>query len=88
MGSLAPYMQETARVGLSIRQYVHEGIGQLWADSLVEAGRHAGWVLIEEEAEGGDLLARHRKSSPEFLTRFDRQCEGGGVALYRRREAP
>jgi hypothetical protein len=88
MGSLAPYMQETARIGLSIRQYVHEGIGQLWADSLVEAGRHAGWVLIEEEAEGGDLLARHRKSSPEFLARFDRQCEGGGVALYRRREVP
>jgi hypothetical protein len=88
MGSLAPYMQETARVGLSIRQYLHEGIGHLWTDSLVDAGRHARWVLIEEEAEGGDLLARRRDSSPAFLAGFDRHCEGGGVALYRRREAP
>ena len=86
MGSLAPYMQETARAGLSIRQYIHEGIGQMWADSLVEAGRYAGWVLIEELAEGGDVLARRRTTSPEFLAGFERQCEGGGVALYRRME--
>ena len=84
MGSLAPYMQETARFGLSLRQYLHEGIGQLWAESLLEAGRHVGWVLIEESAEGGDALARLRTSSPTFLAGFERHCEGGGVALYRR----
>jgi hypothetical protein len=88
MGSLAPYMQETARVGLSIRQFIHEGIGQLWADSLVEPGRHARWVLIEEEAEGGDVLARLARSSTDFLAGFERQCEGGGVALYHRVNAP
>ena len=88
MGSLAPYMQETARAGLSIRQFLHEGIGQLWADSLVEAGRHASWVLIEELAEGGDVLARLSRASPEFLAGFTRQCEGGGVALYRRTGTP
>jgi len=84
MGSLAPYMQETARAGLSIRQYIHEGIGQLWADSLHDPGQHARWVLIEEEAEGGDVLAGLSRSSPNFLAGFERQCEGGGVALYRR----
>jgi hypothetical protein len=84
MGSLAPYMQETARVGLSIRQYIHEGLGQLWADSLVAADRHVRWVLIEEEAEGGDVLARRARDSTEFLAGFERQCEGGGVALYHR----
>ncbi len=84
MGSLAPYMQETGRVGISIRQYIHEGIGQLWADSLRDAGRHARWVLIEEEAEGGDVLARLNRNSHEFLAGFERHCDGGGVALYRR----
>jgi len=84
MGSLAPYMQETARAGLSIRQFLHEGIGQMWADSLVEAGRHVSWVLIEELAEGGDVLARLSRESPRFLAGFTRQCDGGGVALYRR----
>jgi len=84
MGSLAPYMQETAHAGLSIRQFLHEGIGQMWPDSLVEAGRHVSWVLIEELAEGGDVLARLSRESPRFLPGFTLQCEGGGVALYRR----
>jgi hypothetical protein len=84
MASLAPYMQETARVGLSVRQYIHEGIGDLWTDSLGHAGRHARWILIEEHAEGGDVLARLARSSTAFLDGFERSCEGGGVALYRR----
>ena len=84
MGSLAPYMQETSRAGLSLRQFIHEGIGQLWADSLRDPGQHTRWVLIEEEAEGGDVIARLSRSSPMFLVGFQRQCEGGGVALYRR----
>jgi hypothetical protein len=84
MGSLAPYMQETAGVGFSIRQFLHEGTGQLWVDSLQDAGRHAGWILIEEEAEGGDVLARLGRETKEFPADFERQCEGGGVVLYRR----
>ena len=48
----------------------------------MSAGRHAGWVLIEEQAEGGDLLAKRQRQSPGFLDGFDRTCEGGGVALY------
>jgi hypothetical protein len=85
MGSLAHYMQETSHAGFEIHDYIHEGIGQIWTDSLQGAGRHAGWVLIEEQAEGGDELARLRDRSPRFLEGFDRVCEGGGVALYKRR---
>ena len=84
MGSLAHYMQETSAAGFELRDYSHEGIGQIWADSLQHAGRHAGWVLIEEQAEGGDALAQLRDRSPAFLAGFTRVCEGGGVALYRR----
>lgn len=87
MGSLAHYMQETSRAGFDVRDYIHEGIGQIWTDSLEGAQRHAGWVLIEEQAEGGDQLAKLRDRSPRFLEGFDRVCEGGGVALYRRRGA-
>jgi hypothetical protein len=85
MGSLAHFMQETSRIGLSIHDYIHEGIGQIWTSSLEGGARHnAGWVLIEEQAEGGDDLFKLRQSSPEFLRGFVRVCEGGGVALYRR----
>jgi hypothetical protein len=57
------------------------GIGDLRSDSLIAARRHAGWVLIEEHAEG-DQLFRVRSQSPEFLDGFVRVSEGGGVALY------
>jgi hypothetical protein len=87
MGSLAHYMHETSHAGFELRDYIHEGIGQIWTDSLVAARRHAGWVLIEEQAEGGDMLAKLRDSSPEFLKGFERVCEGGGVALYRRNQS-
>ena len=65
-----------------------EGIGQLWADSLIDPGRHASWLLIEEHAEGGDVLARLSRDSSSFLAGFRRECEGGGVALYRRVSTP
>jgi hypothetical protein len=85
MGSLAHFMQETSRIGLSIHDYIHEGIGQVWTSSLDGyAGLNAGWVLIEEQAEGGDELFKRRNSSPAFLRGFVRVCDGGGVALYRR----
>jgi hypothetical protein len=85
MGSLAHFMQETSRFGFSIRDYIHEGIGQIWHSSLDTGARHyAGWVLIEEKAEGGDELSKLRDASPNFLRGFTRVCEGGGVALYRR----
>lgn len=84
MASLAHYMQETSQAGFALRDYIHEGIGQIWTDSLRHPGRHAGWVLIEEQAEGGDALSKLRDAEPRFLAGFERVCEGGGVALYRR----
>ena len=89
MGSLAHYMQETSHAGFQLRDYIHEGIGQIWTSSLDTGARHhAGWVLIEEQAEGGDELAKLRDTKPAFLAGFTRLCEGGGVALYKRNAVP
>jgi hypothetical protein len=41
-------------------------------------------MLVEERAEGGDLLAQRIRATPAFAEGMDRVCEGGGVALYRR----
>jgi hypothetical protein len=84
MGSLAHYMHETSSAGLHIRNFIHEGTGQLWIDSLASARAHAGWVLLEEQAEGGDVLARLTVRVPAYLDGFERICAAGGVALYRR----
>jgi hypothetical protein len=41
-------------------------------------------MLVEEVAEGGDLLAERVRRDPGFTRGMIRVCEGGGVALYER----
>jgi hypothetical protein len=84
MGSLGHYMQETASIGLDIRAFVHEGNGDLWAGALERPRSHVRWILIEEAAEGGDILFARAQRDVRFLDGFSRVAEGGGVALYRR----
>jgi hypothetical protein len=85
MGSLAHYMHELSREGIDIADFLHEGNGAIW-NLAMETGpaRHAGWMLVEEQAEGGDVLAQAMRANPGFTQGMIRVCEGGGVALYRR----
>jgi hypothetical protein len=88
MGSLAHYMQETSRAGLRLRDFLHEGNGDIWLAALEKGPRaFAEWVVIEERAEGGDMLAIRAREDPQFLDGYSRVCEGGGLALYRRTAA-
>jgi hypothetical protein len=85
MGSLAHYMQELSAEGFEIADFVNEGNGVIW-ELAMETGPapHAGWMLVEEVAEGGDLLAQKVRADPSFAAGMRRACEGGGVTLYRR----
>lgn len=86
MGSLAHYMQELSAAGFDLADFIHEGSGPIWQRSYYsDPSPFAGWVMVEEEAEGGDMLAQRQKEYPRFLSAYDRVCEGGNVALYRRR---
>jgi hypothetical protein len=82
LGSLSHYVQELSELGLNVRDVVHEGNGDLWAAALESPRPHVGWILVEELAEGGDVLALRMKDHPDFLRGFSRVAEGGGVALY------
>ncbi len=84
MQSLAHYMQELSSAGFNLRNFLHEGNGDLWQAALEKPRAHVGWILIEEWAEDGDALARLARRDPNFLAGFTRVAEGGGVALYRR----
>ena len=84
MGSLGHYMQETSLEGFNLRDFLHEGNGDLWQAAWQTPRLYAGWMLIEEKAEGGDMLYKRARENPEFLQGFSRVCEGGGVALYER----
>ena len=85
MGALAHYMQELSGEGFDIADFLHEGNGPIWDLALMRGpAPFAGWALIEEVAEGGDLLSQHAKADPKWLAGMERVCEGGNVALYRR----
>jgi hypothetical protein len=82
MGSLAHYMHETSRAGFAIEDFLHEGNGDLWMAARSRPRAYVRWVLVEEQAEGGDELAAQSRAEPDYLAGFDRLCAGGGVALY------
>jgi hypothetical protein len=85
MASLAHYMQELSRAGFDIADFVNEGNGVIWDTALATGpAPHAGWMLVEEEAEGGDILAQTVRRNSHFTHGMSRVCEGGGVALYKR----
>jgi hypothetical protein len=85
MGSLAHYIQELSAVGLNISDFVHEGTGVIWQLALETGPQpHVGWMLVEEQAEGGDALAQRIRRDPMFTRGMTRICDGGGVALYQR----
>jgi hypothetical protein len=85
MGSLAHYMQELSREGFGLSDFVHEGNGELWTLALATGpAAHAGWMLIEEQSEGGDILARRVREDAGFVAGMERVCASGGIALYRR----
>jgi hypothetical protein len=83
MGALAHYMQELSAVGFALHDFLHEGNGDLWAAALAHPISQVHWLMIEEVAEGGDMLAERARHDPTFLEGFTRICEGGGVALYK-----
>src|SRR5262245_59617856 len=84
MGSLGHYMQDLSRSGFRIRDFLHEGNGDIWLFALEDPRPFAGWMLIEEQAEGGDMLAKRARENPAFLNGFSRVSEAAGLALYRR----
>ncbi len=64
MGSLGHYMQETARDGFNLRDFLHEGNGDIWLAALESPRPYAGWLLIEEKAQGGDRAGQACARAP------------------------
>jgi hypothetical protein len=82
MGSLGHYMQELSRAGFRIRDFLHEGNGDLWKAALATPQPYVRWIMIQEKAEGGDMLAKRAGEDATFLKGYARVVQGGGVALY------
>jgi hypothetical protein len=85
MGALGHYMHEMSAAGFRIGDFLHEGNGPLW-DSAFTRGPAplVEWVLVEEEAEGGDAIVQRHRRFPRLLEDYSKVCSGGNVSLYQR----
>jgi len=84
MGSLGHYMHDLSLAGFGIRDFLHEGNGEIWKYAVAHPRPVAEWIAIEERAEGGDALHWQAQNDANFLRGYQRVAEGGNVALYRR----
>ncbi|HVL66030.1 MAG TPA: hypothetical protein VM364_02080 [Vicinamibacterales bacterium] len=82
MGSLAHYMHDLSHAGFSIKDFLHEGNGEIWPHVMLRPRGHAGFLIIEGSAEGGDAL-HHASLRDRWLEGFELVAEGGGARLYR-----
>jgi hypothetical protein len=82
MGSLGHYMHDLSYAGFGIRDFVHEGNGEIWKAATGHPQPYVRWIVVEERAEGGDVLYRLGRADPRFLAGYTRVAQGGNVALY------
>ena len=83
MGSLAQYMHDLSAVGFNVRDFLHEGNGELWKYAMRTPRPYVEWIAIQEKADRDEIF-RQTRVDPSFLAGYTRVCSGGGVALYRR----
>ena len=76
MGSLAHYMQELSHDGINIRDFVHEGTLPYWQEAIEAPQGRVGWILIEERAEGGDVLAARARAVVRVSDRLHARVRG------------
>jgi hypothetical protein len=86
MGSLGHYMQDMSHAGFHIRDFLHEGNGEIWKYAIAHPRPFVEWIVVEEKAEGGDVVYWQGKLDPNFFRGYERVAEGGNVSLYRRIE--
>ncbi len=84
MGSLAQYMHDLSAYGFNVRDFLHEGNGELWKYAMRTPRPYVEWIAVQEKADR-DEIYRQTQLDPRFLSGYARVGSGGGIALYRRR---
>ena len=84
MGSLGHYMHDLSAHGFRIRDFLHEGTGELWKYAVRTPRPFVAWLLVDERLDRGDALYWQGRNDPAYFAGYARVAEGGGVALYRR----
>ena len=84
MGSLAHYMHETSRAGFALGAVPARGQRRPLARGAQESPRRSvRWILIEERAEGGDVLAARARHDPDVSGRLRARDRGRRTGALR-----
>jgi hypothetical protein len=83
MGSLAQYMHDLSAEGFNIRDFLHEGNGELWKYAMRTPRPFVEWIVIQEKTDRDEIF-RQAQLDPRFLDGYARVVSGGGIVLYRR----
>ena len=83
MGSLAQFMHDLSAVGFNVRDFLHEGNGELWKYAMRTPRPFVEWIVIQEKTDRDEIF-RQAQLDPRFLDGYARVVSGGGIALYRR----
>ena len=78
MGSLGHYMQETSRAGFAIRDFLHEGNGDIWLAAL--EGPRPFARLDADRGEGAKAATCSRsiaREHPQFLDGYSARVRRG-----------
>jgi hypothetical protein len=84
MGSLGHYMHDLSAQGFRIRDFLHEGTGELWKYAVRTPRPFAEWLVVDERFDRGDALYWQGRHDLAYFAGYARVAQGGGVALYRR----
>ena len=85
MGSLGHYMHDLSDQDFRIRDFLHEGNGELWKFAVRRPRPFVEWLVVDERFDRGDALYWQGRHDPAYFAGYSRVAEGGGVALYRRK---
>jgi hypothetical protein len=86
MGSLGHYMHDLSAYGFRVRDFIHEGDGELWKYAVRTPRPFAEWLVVDERLDRGDALYWQGQHDASYFAGYARIAEGGGIALYRRLE--
>ncbi len=70
------------RSGLPMKQFIHEGTGNYWKESLIEPTKYANWIIMHK----GDLVYKNlvEENNPDFMNNYTLRYKGQFSYVYER----
>ncbi|MFA7208789.1 MAG: hypothetical protein WC120_00740 [Parcubacteria group bacterium] len=90
LASALSHEAEIFQNGLAYKNYIHEGTGHYWEESLKNPVRYATWIIMNKSAKtdtsgiwGQDILTNRFRNSKVLRNNFDLVYDDGKIMIYK-----